>query len=355
MKKLILERDALKANIDLIRERAGSALIYAVLIGDGYGAGAVELARLLREEGIVRFAISEVSEAAALRRAGFVEEELLMLRSTTNREELEQLLDLNVVCTVGSLEAAMTLNGVAGSRATVAEAHLLIDTGLGFGGFVPDENDKILSVFQNLSSIAVSGVCTQVHSERKDGQDIAAALEIFRGAVDGIRAAGLEPGVVHAAGSFPLLHCEDVQMDAVRVGSALLGRCLRTKNDGLQQVGYGEVTIAEVRWLPAGRHVGAEQPVFLKKPTRVAVLPVGYLNGFGVSRSAGSGIGEAFGRWRAERRAYVRIGGEKAEVLGGIGAIETLVDVTELKCGVGDTAEFDIEPMLARGLAREYR
>ena len=99
MKKLVLERDALKNNIDVIRERAGSAVIYGVLTGDGYGAGAVDLARLLREEGIVRFAVGEAAEAAALRKAGFVEEEILMLRSTTDREELEQLIDLNVVCT----------------------------------------------------------------------------------------------------------------------------------------------------------------------------------------------------------------------------------------------------------------
>ena len=51
MKKLVLERDALKNNIDVIRERAGSAAIYAVLTGDGYGAGAVELAKLLWQRG----------------------------------------------------------------------------------------------------------------------------------------------------------------------------------------------------------------------------------------------------------------------------------------------------------------
>ena len=72
VKKLILERDALKNNIDVIRERAGSAAIYGVLTGDACGAGTVELARLLRDEGIVRFAVSEPGEAAALRKAGFV-------------------------------------------------------------------------------------------------------------------------------------------------------------------------------------------------------------------------------------------------------------------------------------------
>ena len=104
MKTLVIEREAVKNNIGVIKERAGEAVIYAVLTGDGQGAGLVELARLLREEGIGRCAVSEPAEAAALRRAGFVEEEILMLRPTVDRAELEQLIDLNVVCTVGSAD-----------------------------------------------------------------------------------------------------------------------------------------------------------------------------------------------------------------------------------------------------------
>ena len=113
MKTLVIEREGLKNNISVVKERAGGAVIYGVVTGDGQGAGLVELARVLRAEGIGRFAVSEVAEAAALRKAGFVEEEILMLRCTTDREELEQLLDLNVICTVGSHASGLALNGVA--------------------------------------------------------------------------------------------------------------------------------------------------------------------------------------------------------------------------------------------------
>ena len=132
MKKLVIEREAVKNNITVVKDRAGSACIYAVLTGDGFGAGITELAQLLREEGVGRFAVSEPAEAAALRRAGFVEEELLMLRSTTDRDELEQLIDLNAVCTIGSYDTGVALNGLAEARSTVAEAHIRIDTGMGF-------------------------------------------------------------------------------------------------------------------------------------------------------------------------------------------------------------------------------
>ena len=304
MKTLVIEREAVKNNIGVIKERAGEAVIYAVLTGDGQGAGLVELARLLREEGIGRFAVSEPAEAAALRRAGFVEEEILMLRPTVDRAELEQLIDLNVVCTVGSADTGMALNGAAEARSTVVEAHIQIDTGMGFGGFLADEPEKILSVYRNLPNVAVSGICTQLHARKKGGEDLAARLGQFHRVVEAIRAAGFETGVVHAAGSYALLHCADARLDGVRAGSALLGRCRRVHGDGLYRVGYGEVGIEETRWLPKGHTVGSARPVVLRRPTRVAVLPVGYQNGFGVARAQGSGLGALLRRWLAARRRY---------------------------------------------------
>ena len=54
MRKLIIKKSSLKNNVQVIKERSGSAAIYAVLSGNGFGAGTVEMARLLREEGILR-------------------------------------------------------------------------------------------------------------------------------------------------------------------------------------------------------------------------------------------------------------------------------------------------------------
>ena len=179
MKTLVIEREALRHNIGVIKERAGQAVIYAVLTGDGHGAGLVELARVLREEGIGRFAVSEPAEAAALRKAGFVEEEILMLRPTVDREELAQLIELDVVCTVGSSDTGMALNAAAEERSTVVEAHIQIDTGMGFGGFLADEPEKILSVYRNLPNVAISGICTQIQVRKKDGRDLTAQLEQF--------------------------------------------------------------------------------------------------------------------------------------------------------------------------------
>ena len=354
MKKLIIEKAAVKHNAAVLKERAGKSAIYAVLSGDGGGAGLVELARLLRGEGIGRFAVSEPAEAAALRKAGFVDEEILMLRATTDPEELEQLVDLNVVCTVSSIETGAALNGVAEARSTVVEAHLQVDTGLGFGGFLVDEPDKILLAYRSLSNVAISGIYTQIQGTTKQ-ERAQAQLALFDEMLSLIHKEGFETGTVHVAGSYALLHFPGVGRDAVRAGSAILGRCRRARGDGLQTVGTGETAISETHWLPKGHTVGTQKLVHLRRPTRVAVLPVGYQNGLGVERHRAEGLWQRLRAALGRRRFAVRIEGQRAPVIGDIGAVQTLVDVTDLKCSAGDVAQFDIDPAFAKGLTREYR
>ena len=150
MLQLVFDRAAIKHNIAAVKRRAGKSIIYAILTADGYGAGLVELATLLRDDGIGHFAVTDVADARKLRKAGFVEEEILMLRSTTDSNELNELLDLNVVCTVGSYETGVALNALAEQRSTIAVAHVLVDTGMGLGGFLPAEPESS-SPFINIS------------------------------------------------------------------------------------------------------------------------------------------------------------------------------------------------------------
>ena len=204
MRKLVIDRAAIKNNLTVIKDRAAGAAIYGVLTGDGQGVGTAALAQLLRDEGIGRFAVSEVSEAEALRQAGFVDEEILMLRATTDREELERLVDLNVVCTVSSVDTGMALNALAGNRSTVAEAHIQVDTGLGFGGFLISEPEKILLAYRSLPNVALSGIYTQLHAVTGKSQEVDGQLKQFQQVLEAIHQAGFETGTVHAAGSFAL-------------------------------------------------------------------------------------------------------------------------------------------------------
>ena len=355
MRKLVIEKAAVKHNLSVIKNRAQGAVIYGVLTGDGGGAGVVPLAHLLRDEGITRFAVSEIREAELLREDGFEDEEILMLRSTTDREELERLVDLNVVCTISSVDTGLALNAVAENRSTVAEAHIQVDTGMGFGGFLVGEPEKILLAYRSLPNVALSGIYTQLHAASGREQEVEEQLKQFHQVLDAIHAAGFETGLVHAAGSYALMHFDSARLDAVRAGSVLLGRCRRAAGDGLTTVGYGEAPLAEVRWLPKGHTVGSDHLIVLKKPTRVAVLPVGYQNGFGVERPRIRSFWTLWRWWRGTRKRSVRIGAQRVPIVGAIGATETILNVTDVKCSAGDLAVFDLDPLYARGVHIEYR
>ena len=355
MRKLVIEKAAVKHNLSVIKERAAGAVIYGVLTGDGGGAGVVPMAKILRAEGIGRFAIYDVKEAEKLRQAGFEDEEILMLRSTTDREELEQLVDLNVVCTISSVDTGLALNALAENRSTVACAHIQVDTGMGFGGFLVSEPEKILLAYRSLPNVALEGIYTQLHGMKLNDPEAEHQLDQFHQVLDTIHSAGFETGTIHAAGSFALLHNDSARLDGVRAGSAILGRCRRTRDDRLKTVGYGEVPLAEVRWLPKGHTIGTDKPIILKKPARVAVLPVGYQNGFGVSRPRETSFWAMVARWRRSKKRTVRVADHRARILGPIGATETLLNVTNIKCSAGDLAVFDIDPLFARGFIQEFR
>ena len=355
MRKLVIEKEAVRANMAVIRKRAAGAALYGVLTGDGGGAGLIPMARMLRDEGVRRFAVGSVEEAQALREAGFVDEEILMLRATIDREELERLVDLSVVCTISSVDTGLALNAVAENRATIAEAHIQVDTGMGFGGFLVGEPEKILLAYRSLPNVALSGIYTQLHASTGKEQEVEGQLQQFHQILDAIHAAGFETGLVHAAGSYALMHFDSARLDAVRAGSVLLGRCRRTQGDGLTTVGYGEAPLAEVRWLPKGHTVGSEKLVKLRKPTRVAVLPVGYQNGFGVERPRIGGFWSLWRLWRKSLRRTVRVGNQRVRTIGAIGATETILNVTNVKCSAGEIATFDLDPLYARGFRIEYR
>ena len=106
MKTLVIDRQDVLYNLQLIKQRADGAQIIANISANAQGMGLLETARLLREEGISSFAVSETEAVEQLREAGFEEENILMLRSTLDPAELKKLIENRAILTVGSHETA---------------------------------------------------------------------------------------------------------------------------------------------------------------------------------------------------------------------------------------------------------
>ncbi len=351
MKNLIIDKSAIKANLDAVKVRARGTQIWADLTGDAFGLGLLQTARLLRQEGVRSFAVSDPRDARVLRDAGFTEEHLMMLRSTADVKELEELIELNVVCTVGSYEAAVALNGIAEEKKTVVEVQIKIDTGLGRYGFIVTEVDKIASIYRFMSNLAVVGIFSTYAQSWKSRKATLQQLDTLKEVISQLNAQGFETGMAHICDSAALFLYDFDLLDAVRVGTAFSGRVAGGAAQGLTKVGYIEAGIEEVGWFPKGHRVGS---MVLKKPARLAVVSVGYYHGFGITRyEQGQSLWD---RIRALRkRPTVKLGGTKLRVVGEVGMMHTILDVTDVQCQVGDVVTMDVDPVNVKGLARIYR
>jgi len=350
LKNLIIDKRAINSNLAAVKSRAKGAEIYADLSGDAFGMGLLETAKLLRDGGVRTFAISDPRDAEVLRSAGFTEERLMMLRSTADGEELGKLMDLGVICTIGSYDAAVVLNGLAEARKTVCEVQIKIDTGLGRYGFIASETDKIASIFRYMPNLAIVGVFSSYSESWKSRSITLSQFDLFQDTLAKLTAMGFELGATHICDSAALFRYDFGRMDAVRVGTAFSGRLPGKNTAGLQRVGYIEAGLEEVGWFPKGHRIGS---ITLKKPTRLAVVSVGYYHGFGVDRyEREMGL---FGLLRARRaRPTVKVNGQRVRVVGSIGMMHTIVDVTNLDCRVGDKAVMDVDPVNVKGLTRIY-
>lgn len=353
MKKLVIESEVVKENINAIKRRADSAVIIADLSCDAQGLGLIKTAALLRAEGVSNFAVYEVDDAEKLRRNGFVDEHILMLRSTVDVNEIGRLLDNNITCTIGSYDAGIVANSVAVARGTVIEAQIKVNSGLGQYGFLPSEIDKITKVFRQMPGLAVSGMYTRFSGPGAGRAAAARQLETFESLLLKLHESGIDTGMAHALDSYALFKCDLDRLDAVCLGSAISGRTPGVGQGEIRRAGYIEASIDEINWLPAGSVVGAGRGIRLKKSTKTAVVSVGWFNGVGLASTGEPGGVKRFLRQRS--RLNVKMGGKKLKTIGDIAANCILLDVTDISCGVGDLVTIECEPRMIKGIPVEYR
>ena len=360
MKAYVVETEKLSYNIERLKEKAKGVPIWAVVKGDGYGLGILPLARFLKDHGIQRFCVTEVDEAKTLRQNGFEKAEILMLRQCVSREELETLLDMNVILTVGSADAGAEAAAVAAQCGKRAGVHIKIDTGMGRFGFLPNETDKVIALFQ-AENLDICGIYTHFNCAFNNDQRTEVEFSAFMQVVETLRAAGFDPGMVHCCNSSAFLRHEKMHLDGVRLGSAILGRIAFSTD--LKPVGYVETRIDELRTLPKGHTTGYGAIWKAKKDTRIAIIPVGWHNGLQVHCQ--SDVRTFSDSLRAILRGVrslikrnvstVKIGNCRCPLVGAVGMLHVAVDVSRADCKVGDLVRLEINPLHVKNMNIEYR
>lgn len=360
MKALIIEKDKLIHNINTIKSMTSSRII-AVLKGNGYGLGMVDFGNILLENGIDYFAVSELDEALLLRNNGF-ENSILLLSSTSCDDEAEIIAKNNIMPTIGSLNSAIAINEAGKKLGIVVDVHLKIDTGFGRLGFLCDQMSNYYKFLKSLDNIRIVGTYSHLSfSFAKNTRYVKEQFEKFQKCVEGLKQNGLDAGMLHIANSCAFLKHDDMHLDAVRIGSAFLGRIPIENKFGLNKIGFMKSKIIEFKDLPANYYIGYANTYKTKKPTRIGIVPVGYKDGFGVEK-----IKDTF-RFRDilryiyndfklfHKNIFVRVNGKKAKILGRISMYNIIIDVTGLEAKIGDEVYLDVNPVLVESLIkREY-
>ena len=364
MKKLIIQKQALTENIQKIVSHAakGGAQVIAMLKGNGYGLGICEFARLLLQNGVHLLAVSEFCEAKQLRDGG-IDAQIILLSPMCDLNEAQEAVRLGIICAVGSEESATVLELAASQQNRRVRAHICLDTGFGRFGFLPHDMAAVKRVLAQMKSVDIEGIFTHLSDSFGKPEHSRAQVARFTHAAAELEEAGYQFQLKHICNSCAFLRFPDLYLDAVRVGSAFLGRLPVQNTLGLKRNAYLESCICEKKTLPKGHNIGYANTYRTKRETTVAVIPVGYKDGFGVQKSNDAYRFMDILRYIyadvmalvRDNAVYVTINGKRCRLLGRISMFNIIADITDVAAEVGDAVRLDCNPILIdSAIAREY-
>ena len=323
----------LRQNFRTVVKHTGAGVtVCAVVKADAYGHGAVECSRALQAEGAKWLGVTSLDEAIPLREAG-IETRILLMTGFWRGEESE-IARLKLTPTVWEPWHIEALENAAASGAMRQPVHLKVDTGMGRLGVSLEELPALLRALSAARHVTLEGLSTHLaSSEIMDAPSVAEQQRRFEEAQRMVRAAGLEPGLIHMANTGALISRRETWNNMVRPGVALYGYYLPFQRAG-REVSGGTLRLAvkpvltwktrilSMRNFAADQALGYGGTFVTQAPARVAVLPVGYADGYNRQLS---------------NRGRVIVRDHYAPIVGSISMDLTLVDVTGIPgIAVGD-------------------
>jgi alanine racemase len=317
-----IDLDAVRHNVRILKPP--TAELMAVVKGDGYGHGAVEVARAALEAGATWVGVALVEEGIALRDGG-IEGPVLVLSEFPPGSERDALAAglTPTVYTEAGVKAAGEAARALGIRAGV---HVKVDTGMHRVGVYPPEAVAELVNLVDQVGMRLDGVWTHFAKSEEDEATTRAQLDRYLAVVSGLGASGIEPRYRHAANSAATILHPWTHLDMVRVGVALYGLSPGPglgERAGIRPALTWRSRVSAVRRLPAGEALSYGHRYRLQRPATVATVPVGYADGYVRALSC---------------RSDVLIGGKRRRVAGTVTMDQIVVDCGDAVVQPGDEA-----------------
>ena len=332
-----VDLDAIRHNVRHLAERAGGAQVCAVVKADGYGHGAVAVARAAREAGATWLAVALVEEGRQLREAGL--QGRILVLSEPPVAAIGELLEADLTPTVYREPFIAVLDAHGQGRGRAIDVHLKVDTGMGrVGAPEPDWRARIEQLATS-PGVYVEGISTHLARADEPGVDTTATqLAAFDRALQLAGRYGLRPPLVHAANTAGVLLHPGSHRDLVRPGIGVYGLSPSAEVDALD---HGlQPALRLVSEVSFAKHVATGTPISYGHRWRapeegwVATVPIGYADG--VPR-------------RLTNRAQVLLGGKRCPMVGTV-----TMDQLHVWCG-SQEPEVGDEVVLLGAAARDAR
>ncbi len=323
-----IDTNALRHNLNFLRSVAPSkSEIMAVVKDEAYGHGSFEVAINLERLGVKSFAVSTIDEGIKLRKYGIRGEILILGYSSVNRAD--EMRKYNLMQTLIDMDYALSLE----RQGIPIKTHIKIDTGMHRLGFSHEEAGKISSLFL-LKNIKICGMythlCCSDGSSQEDKLFTQLQIDRFYNLLDQLKKIGAKIPKTHVQSSYGLLNYPQLKCDYVRIGIALYGVLSAPNSDTVIKTDLKPVlslkgNVSLIRDISIGDSVGYGRCFIADKNMRIAVISVGY--------------GDGFPRCLSEKNIFASINGYDCPVIGRICMDQLTVDITDAeKVSVGDAA-----------------
>lgn len=277
---------AVQANATVLRRAlAPGASLMAVVKADGYGHGAVPVARAAAAGGASCFGVATLQEGVELRQAG-LHQPVLVLGNLTQPDELRACLHWQLMPTLSSMREALLCQNLAAGSGRAMAVQLKLDTGMARLGAPWQEGHRLVEAITALASVTLAGVYSHLADADAPGPGLdplsQQQQQRFEAVLSAVQQAGLASGCRHLANSAGTLRSARLHYDMVRVGLALYGQRPAPHLGAslpLQPAMQVRARVSLIREVGAGVGVSYGHRFTTQRPSRLAVVSIGYADG----------------------------------------------------------------------------
>ncbi|MBN1574385.1 MAG: alanine racemase [Deltaproteobacteria bacterium] len=325
--RAVVDLDRIRESVSGIRKLVGDGVeIMAVVKADGYGHGAVRVAKKALRSGAESLAVAYPEEGAELRDNGITAPVLVLgLTSPKIKGAMEKVVGCGLTQTVADTELPRALNAATpeGKRVPV---HIKVDTGMGRIGIGIEDVIEYILFLKGLKKIEIEGIYTHFpSSDEADKGFTKRQIEAFLRLLKELKGMGIDIPKAHMANSGGILAHPKSHLTSVRAGIMLYGLYPSGEVERSIPLTPAMSFITRVRYLkkvPKGTTISYGRSFVTERETAVATLPVGYADGYLRILS---------------NRRHVLVGGKQAPIIGRVCMDMTMVDVTDISgVEVGD-------------------